>query len=258
MDKPTFGIKPHVLYKANPRSIANEKMAHIDDQNPYNQAYGQYLMFTVRDDSRPDFDGSHFMVDTYLVERPYASTLDGRIAKIADFGEVTYAHLMHMSWACYYRSICELTEENAGFFKEVCDLTEMRLLQSSEHGDYDEADCVFGAHLACELGFSWNFGDIGLDLVRKDADIMPHLKAERLANDMAETGLIPQYPLLWRVQDFEKYVFEHRDDPGVLAVWDKWHERCEETLAWVEAHQRNMCTGQLALFDDDELEALCV
>lgn len=251
-----FAMSHHTLYAANPRSIAHQPLAHINMEHPYDQAYGHYLMLTVRDPDSPGArEGHHYMVDTYLIDKcaHHAKDMDGRIASIASLDYVSDSQLSQMGWSCHYRSICELTKEVAGLFEPLCDLREMRHLKASERGHYDPSDCVFGAHLARELGYSWTFGDVGIDLVRKDADIVGALKADQLAREMLRAGaLLPHDSYSWRIADFERYVFENRDDPKVVDVYERWRDRIAETLAFAEATRDDSCPGQMSLFDDED------
>lgn len=254
MEQNSFGLRHGVLYEADPRNLIGTKYAHIDSHHPYKQAYGQYLMMTIHDKENPDeLEGHHFMIDTYLIEgtRYYAPTIDGRIEKIAAITYIPSSYFRYMVHSCYWRSITELTESSAHLFTPICDLKEMRHLKCREQEHFDPADCVGPVHLARELGYSWDFGDIGITLVRKDAKTVAYLKADALAREMLRSNsLIPHDMSTWSIRDFEAYVFEHRDDSKVLDVYETWRPRIEETLAFAEEHRPHAeCQGQLALFD---------
>jgi hypothetical protein len=258
MEQNTFGLRHGVLYEADPRALIGIEPSHIDSQHPYNQAYGQYLMVTVHDEENPGkLEGRHFMLDTYLIDKTeyYAPTMDGRIEKISEIAYVSSWYFNRMAYSCYWRSVAELTESSAPLFTPICDLREMRQLTYREQGHFDPADCVGPVHLARELGFSWDFGDIGINLVRKDADTVAHLKADALAREMLRSGgLIPHDMSALSIRVFEEFVIEHRDDPKVLDVYEAWRDRITETLAFAETHRaRRECPGQLALFDANSL-----
>jgi hypothetical protein len=211
-------------------------------------------MVTIHDeDTLSENEGKHFMVDTYLIPKPYASTTDARIQQIAKIDVMENDRFTGIKWSCYYRSVCELTEETARLFTPICDISEMRKLMQNERGHYDKSDCVYGAHLAREFGFNWDFGDCGIDLVRINAEIKPQLKAKKLAQDMADNGaLLPHDLSTWRIHEFEQYVFDHRDDAGVIEIYEAWRPRIEETREFLESHRSKEAYGQMSLFGDED------
>ena len=101
----------------------------------------------------------------------------------------------------------------------------------------------------------WDFGDVGINLVRKDADTVAHLKADALAREMLRSGSLISHDMsALSIHVFEEFVIEHRYDPKVLDVYEAWRDRIAETLAFAEAHRdRRECPGQLALFDASSL-----
>lgn len=249
-------VLPHHLFRANPRHIALCEFARVCEWNPYEQAYGYFIVVTVDDEEAKDLNGRRFMVDTYHVEKPYASDMNGRIKKIAEIDKVSAWRFRHMLHDCYYAAICEVTDDTAHHFEDLGDLNDLRFLHPNESGHYAEKDCIRSAHLARELGFSWTFGDCGIDLVRKDAEVVPVLKARQLAREMADGhALIPTYISTWKIADFERHIMEHHDDTATVEVYENYRDRIAETLDHNDAlNETRPCEGQMRLFDPDTLE----
>ena len=63
-----------------------------------------------------------------------------------------------------------LNEDMLKDYELICDLHDYRPLNSNEDSrHYDSKDLIYNVKLYNEHGYSWNYGDIGVTLVRKDA-----------------------------------------------------------------------------------------
>lgn len=242
-------MKSGCLYKAYPASLTPYG-AKINDRNSYDQAYGHYVLVTV-DDPKSEHNGEQWMIDTYLI-RPGGSNIESKIAYMANYNTLTWQALMNVIYSCYYRSACKLTDSSAQRFEKICDLNEVRMMSCSEHGKYRKEDCFYRIHVGREVGFSWSFGDCGVDLIKKDAKPDPVLTAEQLAKDMAEDSLIKTYHSTWHIKEFEKHIFEHRNNPEVVKIYEKYRERISETLDFDEHHRQYQPEEQLSLFEYED------
>lgn len=64
----------------------------------------------------------------------------------------------------------ELTEDRLADYELICDLHDYRPFEQGEdYRDFDTSDILFEIHLYSEHGYSWDYGDIGVKLVKKTA-----------------------------------------------------------------------------------------
>jgi hypothetical protein len=230
-DKPIFGIKPDTLYKANPRDLTC--WAHkINHNRPYDQAYGQFIRVIVHDDEPSEHEGEAWMVDTYHLNRlswSFGANTKTTIEKLLEMRTMHFTSLQHVRFDCYYNDCVKLTEENAHLFEELCDLNDFTSLmpgQNPEH--YSPNDIVRGVHLFREHGFSWDYGDIGITLIRKNAEPDWKRKMSTLSRSVKSQIARNVYP--YDMKELEILALEHKDDDFALSLLEQTREEYEMSL----------------------------
>lgn len=121
-------------------------------------------------------NGSIWMQDTHQIRSPSMkkgqSQTEAAIEQIFDLqnpkvGDGTVSRSIS-DW--YHKGCEELTEYNIDDYELICDLHDYRPFKVGEdYRDYDPCDVLYHIHLYQEHGYSWDRGDIGVMLIRKDA-----------------------------------------------------------------------------------------
>lgn len=214
-----YGIKPHTIYSAEPAKL-KLWAAKIDETNPYNQAYGQFIRMTA---DSGELAGQTWMIDTYHLSPlnwSFGATTESAIEALINCNTVS----SHAIWAarssCYYNDCVKLTEENAKLFEEVCDLTKVEPLYGRNPDHYEDKNVFNHIHLYREYGWSTYTGDSGITLLAKNAQVSTWNKARTLAHEAIRE--CKRYPTncTHRVKDFETYVFDKLDDADFRMLRD--------------------------------------
>lgn len=122
-----------------------------------------------------DENGDLWMQNTYQIENPYQGrdkNTDAQIQRMIKYGDGEHYWCLRKARADYYYPNQEkiTREEQLDKYEFVADLKEYRSLkQGEDQRDYDESDVLRGVKLFFEHGYSWNYGWVGVTLVRKDA-----------------------------------------------------------------------------------------
>lgn len=134
------------------------------------QAY--YLAVPVMDK-----DGNLWMQDTYQL--PHPSSLNGKSKTDAAIDDVCSFGPGYSGWVVkraiadyYYKNQKQIYfEDDLDRFELIADLHDYRGLKAGEdYRDYKSEDLIRGVQLYFEHGYSWDYGPVGVILVRKDAE----------------------------------------------------------------------------------------
>ena len=124
-----------------------------------------------------DDKGNLWMQDTYQL--PYPSSLNGKSKTDAAIDDVCSFGPGYSGWVVkraignyYYQNQRKIeSEDDLSRFEFVADLHDYRGLKTGEdYRDYKSEDLIHGVKLCFEHGYSWNYGPVGVILVRKDAE----------------------------------------------------------------------------------------
>lgn len=124
-----------------------------------------------------DDKGNLWMQDTYQL--PYPSSLNGKSKTDAAIDDVCSFGPGYSGWVVkraignyYYKNQRKIeSEDDLDHFEFVADLHDYRGLKAGEdYRDYKSEDLIRGVKLYFEHGYSWNYGPVGVVLVRKDAE----------------------------------------------------------------------------------------
>lgn len=163
------------LYKVNHRRWDNKSIRN-------DQVYYQAVPCMRK-------DGTIWMQDTHQIDR--CSMKNGQtqteaaIERIFEFkNPVSGDWTICRSRGWYHDGNEELTEDRLADYELICDLHDYRPFEQMEdYRDYDNEDILFHIHLFNEHGYSWNYGDIGVKLVKKDAQPVIYNKFLASIND---------------------------------------------------------------------------
>ena len=124
-----------------------------------------------------DDKGNLWMQDTYQLPYPYSlngkSKTDAAIDDVCSFGPGYNGWVVRRAIGdYYYRNQRKIeSEDDLSHFELVADLHDYRGLKTGEdYRDYKSEDLIHGVKLYFEHGYSWNYGPVGVILVRKDAE----------------------------------------------------------------------------------------
>ena len=124
-----------------------------------------------------DDRGNLWMQDTYQL--PYPSSLNGKSKTDAAIDDVCSFGPGYSGWVVkraiadyYYKNQKQIYfEDDLNSFEFVADLHDYRGLKTGEdYRDYKSEDLIRGVKLYFEHGYSWDYGPVGVILVRKDAE----------------------------------------------------------------------------------------
>ena len=260
VSKPILGIKPHTLYKAHIPDLTYYA-SKINPNYPSEQNYGQFLRVTV-DEEGSKLHGQTWMIDTYHISClnwPVGGKTDKSIEGLISMNTISEWGLCKLKGDCYYNASVELTENTAKYFTEFCDLTEVEPLSYRKAQYYNEEDIFYNVHLYFEHGYSFYSGDIGVTLIRKNAQENYERKLNTLAKEAIDAcdsyGTYDNFS--YTVKDFEKLAFEHRDNPRILDLWQKVSNAYQTALKVKEIRNNdkiNQCYDQMVLpgFEDED------
>lgn len=253
----TFGLRPGVIYEANPSDLS-PWARKINYSRPYDQNYGEFLMVVVPDDDPGSYAGQVWMIDTYHMSSPAVpqgpGTRDEKVVAMRAGMESASSSAVHAwRWDCYYDSCVRLTEQNAKFFTELCDLSQFRPAKDGELGDYDPEDTVMGVHLYREHGYRYDSGDRGINLVRRDAAKRPQRQATNIESQLrSEFPSYSAFGVRTAAAKLEQFALENRDCPEVLDVLERNRWRIEFALR-VEQEWRDAQRGGSHLRSVDQM-----
>lgn len=145
-----------------------------------------YLAVPIMDDN-----GDLWMQDTYQLKFPSmknGQTLtEAAIERLFEFGDG------YGGWAVkearynyYYKNQMKITSQwQLDHFELIADLHDYRPFKPGEdYRDYNDDDVLHGVKLYFEHGYSWNYGSVGVKLVRKDAKKNPVCVLESAIQDV--------------------------------------------------------------------------
>lgn len=145
-----------------------------------------YLAVPIMDDN-----GDVWMQDTYQLSFPSMKNgqtqTEAAIERLFEFGEG------YKGWAVknarynyYYKNQMKITNSSQlENFELIADLHDYRPFKCGEdYRDYNDGDVLHGVKLYFEHGYSWNYGAVGVKLVRKDAKKNPVRVLEKAMQDV--------------------------------------------------------------------------
>lgn len=258
----TFGLRHGVLYEASPRALSTWAR-NVNDRNPYEQNYGQFVLLTVPDDDEGNLAGQSWMIDTYHFDIPGLQIREGEtrddalVRMVAERDFVSSGAIWHYKGNCYYNACVRLNERNAGLFTEICDLRDWQSVPDDVAPDYAEEDVIHGIHLYREHGYRFGHGgDVGISLRRRGSKKAPVRQAKAMRSRMRYER--PDYRgwcYLRRAEELERFAWQHRDDREVLGILAR--EEPEIAFArrvrdeWREL-RGDVASGQMRLFSYDD------
>lgn len=119
--------------------------------------------------------GDLWMQNTYQIESPYQGrdkNTDVQIQRMAEYGDGKHDRCLQRARANFYHPNQQkiADEEQLDKYELVADLKEYRALKPYEDArEYNDEDILHGVKLFFEHGYSWNYGWVGVTLIRKDA-----------------------------------------------------------------------------------------
>lgn len=123
-----------------------------------------------------DDKGNLWMQDTYQLPHPSGlngkSKTDAAIDDVCSFGPGYKGWVVKKARADYYymNQMLIMSDDDLNHFEFVADLHDYRGLKTGEdYRDYKSEDLIRGVQLYFEHGYSWDYGPVGVILVRKDA-----------------------------------------------------------------------------------------
>lgn len=185
-----------------------------------------------------DEDGNLWMQDTYQL--PYPHGLNGRSNTDAAIDAVMKYGPGYNGWAVkrargnyYYNNQRKIeSEDDLRGFELVADLRDYRGLNTGEdYRDYKSSDLIHGVKLYFEHGYSWNYGPVGVILVRKDARKTPRCMLNRAIDDVMAELRTPHGAYGMAVSSLTKAIEMCAED-GSLD--DKLHKKAYDALALSE------------------------
>lgn len=255
MSNPPYGMKFNTMYKYYPMDVS-PYVYRIDNNRPYNQNYGQAILVHVVDDENNtqynNHNGEYWMIDTYHITSLSGHYINDKIKSLLDLTNVSSYFVNHACGECYYNACVQLTEDTAKIFTPFFDITDVKYIRDEDASKYNSDDIFKSVHLGREVGFSWDFGDCGVTLVRASAEPVPEFTARKLARDMSK-DLIPDCPSDWYIRDFEKYVWQHKDDQSVINIYEQHRDDIAEALnRRDQAIKSRIPYDQMTLFDKEK------
>lgn len=148
----------------------------------------------------PDDKGNVWMQDTYQLQRPSKkqgdkSITDAAIRCITESFKPGYKGYAVTSAKCnyYYQNQMRITSQQQldNNFKLICDLRDYEYLPDANPEDYQDSDAVKYVKLFNEHGYSWDYGAVGVTLIRKGAKKKSELVLKRLLGEYEATLTFP-------------------------------------------------------------------
>jgi len=190
-----------------------------------------------------DKDGNVWMQDTHQLK--YGSLKDGsatlgameRIFNLKDPDKGHWAiYTSRGDW--YHTGNEKITSESMlNDYELICDLHDYRPLKKNEdYRDYDPQDVLHGIHLYQEHGYSWDYGDIGVTLIKKLASPVLYRK---FVSAMSDTKASCKWPSFFSVK-FNEMVDLHKEliDSGIR-IHPKDQVKYENTI-WLTKRLKEM------------------
>ena len=159
-------------------------------------------------------DGTIWMQDTHQIRSPSMrkgqAKTEAAIERILKFKDPDIGDgvIRYSIGQWYHTGNEKVDDENIDDYELICDLNEYRPFESGEdYRDFDENDVVHGIHLYNEHGYSWDFGDIGVKLVRKDAHPLVYNQFKAALQDTYQRCNRPSF---YSSHNFDKMVSLHK------------------------------------------------
>lgn len=123
-----------------------------------------------------DDNGNLWMQDTYQLPHPThlngKSKTDAAIEDVCNFGPGYNGWVVKKAIGdyCYKNQMKIESEDDLNHFKFIADLHDYRGLDIGEYyRDYQSEDLIHGVQLYFEHGYDWEYGPVGVTLIRKNA-----------------------------------------------------------------------------------------
>ena len=156
-----------------------------------------------------DNDGSLWMQDTHQLRLPSykdgSATLGAmeRIFNLKEKGEWAIRQ-SRSDW--YHPGNEKITNEAMlDDYELICDLHDWRPCGRDDYRSYDSKDVLHRIHLYQEHGYSWDYGDIGVTLIRKDAEPVLYNKFKAALRDVRSNCTYPSYFGYSKLEDLLRY-----------------------------------------------------
>lgn len=132
------------------------------------QSYG--LAVPIVDDK-----GNLYMQDTYQIQSPFVeqgeTKFDACVRRMVEFGDGEhYGALNHTRYNFYHKNQAIITSKDGlNRYELIADLRNYHASRGDEWKDYEPEDIIHGVKLYFEHGYSWDYGTVGITVIRKDA-----------------------------------------------------------------------------------------
>lgn len=185
-----------------------------------------------------DDKGNLWMQDTYQLQSPFnlngKSKTDAAIDEVCGFGPGYSGWVVKRAIADYYYKNQKqiYSEDDLNSFEFVADLHDYRGLKTGEdYRDYKSEDLIRGVQLYFEHGYSWNYGPVGVILVRKDAEKNSKCVLNKAIDDVINELKRPHGAYGWTISKLTDALEKCAND-GSLD--DKLHNQAYDALALSE------------------------
>lgn len=185
-----------------------------------------------------DDKGNLWMQDTYQLPYPYRlngkSKTDAAIDDVCSFGPGYSGWVVKRARADYYykNQMMIASDDDLSHFEFVADLHDYRGLKTGEnYRDYKSEDLIHGVKLYFEHGYSWDYGPVGVILVRKDAEKNSKCILNGAIDDVLAELRRPHGAYGWAISKLTN-ALERCADDGSLD--DKLHKKAYDALALSE------------------------